>query len=92
MNNPYAIIQTVLVTEKATDMAEHNRYAMRVAPTATKTQIRIAVEQIFNVKVAKVNTLNLLGKKKRLRTARYGRRPSWKKALVTLKEGKIEII
>ncbi|OPZ28924.1 MAG: 50S ribosomal protein L23 [Lentisphaerae bacterium ADurb.BinA184] len=92
MNNPYAVIQTVLVTERATDMAERNCYAMRVAPGATKTQIRQAVEAIFNVKVARVNTLNQLGKKKRQRTARYGRRPNWKKAMVTLREGKIEII
>lgn len=93
MNNPYAIIQTVLITEKATDLAdEHNQYAFKVAKTANKLQIRQAVEAIFDVKVAAVNTMNRQGKRKRLRFARYGHRPAWKKAVVTLSEGSIEIL
>ena len=93
MKNPFAVVQTVLVTEKATELADdHNQYTFKVDRKATKPQIRRAVEEIFDVKVASVNVLNVLGKRKRLRTAKLGRRSDWKKAVVTLSEGTIDIL
>jgi large subunit ribosomal protein L23 len=94
MSNPYAIIRTVLVTEKATELADdHNKYVFKVDPKADKRAIRGAVEAIFDgVKVASVNVMNIRGKPKRLRSARYGRRSDWRKAVVTLSEGSIEVL
>jgi large subunit ribosomal protein L23 len=93
MNEPHDIIQTVRLTEKATLLAEkENKYVFRVAPHANKIQIRQAIEKLFKKKVLAVNTCNYAGKKKRERTASFGRKPHWKKAIVTLKEGdKIEL-
>jgi large subunit ribosomal protein L23 len=93
MKDPYQIIQTILVTEKGTHLQEAlNQYAFKVARGANKIEIRQAVEKLFNVKVAGVNVMNRQGKRKRVRSARVGKRPDWKKAIVTLKEGKISII
>jgi large subunit ribosomal protein L23 len=80
------LIKKPLVTEKTTKMMEENKYCFLVDPKANKTQIRQAVEQIFNVKVKAVNTLNLLGKVKKM-GRHEGRRPSWKRAIVTLEKG-----
>jgi large subunit ribosomal protein L23 len=93
MNEPYDIIDTVRLTEKATLLAEReNKYVFRVRPTATKTQIKLAIEKLFKKSVVAVNTCNYAGKKKRERTASFGRKADWKKAIVTLKEGdKIEL-
>jgi len=93
MHEPYDIIDTVRLTEKATLLGEkHNQYVFRVAPHANKLQIKYAIEKLFGKKVANVNTCNYAGKKRRQRTAAYGRTASWKKAIVTLKEGeKIEL-
>lgn len=93
MNEPYDIIDTVRLTEKATLLAEkENKYVFRVRPTATKTQIKQAIEKLFKKSVVAVNTANYAGKKKRERTASFGRKADWKKAIVTLKEGdKIEL-
>lgn len=92
MDNPYAVIQTVLVTEKATEMADElNKYSFKVHPKARKPEIRKAVEDIFDVKVSSVNVANYLGKRKRLRSPRFGKRSDWKKAVVTLSRGTIEI-
>jgi large subunit ribosomal protein L23 len=88
MNEPYDIIDTVRLTEKATLLAEReNKYVFRVRPTANKTQIKHAIEKLFKKTVLAVNTCNYAGKKKRERTASFGRKPHWKKAIVTLKEG-----
>lgn len=88
-------IKRIQVTEKGTAIAEKGKqakYLLRVDPRANKLQIKQAAEQFFNVKVVKVNTMNYLGKKKRLRTQRYGKTSDWKRAIVTLKEGsKIEM-
>jgi len=92
MRNPYQIVQTVLVTEKGTELAELSQYSFRVAKDANKIEIKIAVEALFDVKVASVNTLNRKGKRKRMRTSRYGSRPDWKKAVVTLSQGEIDIL
>jgi large subunit ribosomal protein L23 len=72
-------------------MEEANCYTFEVHKSASKTQIGQAVEAIFNVKVVKVNTMNVAGKPRRVRYS-TGKTKNWKKALVTLKEGdKIEI-
>ena len=82
----YDIIKRPVITEQSMDETEFKKYTFEVAKDANKIQIAKAVEEIFGVKVAKVNTLNMQGKEKR--TGRYpaGRRPSWKKAMVTLTE------
>ena len=92
--NPYDVVYTVLITERGTTLSEkYNKYLLKVNPAGNKIQIREAVEAIFpEVKVSKVNVMNMLGKKKRMRSARVGKRPDWKKAIVTLSEGHIELI
>lgn len=86
--NPYQIIKTVKLTEKATRLSEkHNQYIMVVDRKATKPQIRQAVEALFKVKVTAVRTLNVRGKVRRRLTSHPGRTSDWKKAIVTLKEG-----
>jgi large subunit ribosomal protein L23 len=82
----YDVILSPLVTEKATTMSQHNQVVFRVARTASKPQIKEAVEKLFNVKVAGVNTLILKGKAKGFR-GRAGMRSDVKKAIVTLAEG-----
>ncbi len=76
------------MTEKATGLTEkHGKYVFVVAPDATKIEIKNAVETVFKKKVKSVNTINVLGKKKRERRADFGKKPDWKKAVVTLQEG-----
>ncbi len=93
MKDPYQVVKTVRVTEKATDLsAKHNQYVLAVDKRSNKVDIRHAVQKLFKVKVLAVNTLRVRGKARRERTLQFGRTPSWKKAIVTLKEGdKIEI-
>lgn len=88
MINPrlYDVIVSPVITEKATFASEHNQVIFRIAPTATKPQVKEAVEKLFNVKVKAVNTLNQKGKLKRFR-GRLGRQSDVKKAIVTLEEG-----
>jgi large subunit ribosomal protein L23 len=84
----FEIIKTVRLTEKGTRQAEaYNQYTVVADPRANKTQIRAAVQELFKVKVTKVNTLNVRGKARRQRTAQAGKASNWKKAIVTLKEG-----
>jgi len=92
MNEPYDIIETVCLPEKATLLSENeNKYGFRVRPHANKTQIKKAIEVLFKKTVLAVNTCNYAGKKKRERTAAFGHQADWKKAIVTLKKGdKIE--
>ena len=81
------ILLRPVVTEKATFLPDGaNQVAFFVHPDANKIEIKKAVEEIFGVKVAKVNTLNMYGKEKRMGRYPAGRRPSWKKAMVTLTE------
>jgi len=88
MKNPGIIIEKLQLTEKASHLAEtKNKYFFRVNPAANKMEIKRAVEDMFKVSVAAVNTMRYLGKKKRERTARYGKKSDWKRAVVTLKEG-----
>jgi large subunit ribosomal protein L23 len=86
--NVFNIIKTVRLTEKGTRQNEkYNQYTIVADRLATKPQIRQAVEELFKVKVARVNTLNVRGKDRRQRTIQAGKAPDWKKAIVTLKEG-----
>ncbi len=86
--NTFEIIKTVRLTEKGTRQAEnYNQYTVVADPRANKTQIRQAVQDLFKVKVTKINTLNVRGKFRRQRTTQAGQAPNWKKAIVTLKEG-----
>jgi large subunit ribosomal protein L23 len=82
----YDVIVSPVITEKATNMSEHNKVVFRVNPDATKPQIKEAVERLFDVKVKSVNTLVTKGKVKVFR-GRRGQRSDVKKAVVTLEEG-----
>ena len=81
------IIKKPLVTERSTSQRTlENKYSFKVAKNASKIQIGKAIERLFNVKVLKVHTMTVKGKKRRM--GRYeGIRPDWKKAIVTLKKG-----
>jgi large subunit ribosomal protein L23 len=86
--NSFEIIKTVRLTEKGTRQGDSfNQYTIVADRRATKPQIRQAVQELFKVKVVKVNTLSVRGKARRQRTAQAGKAPDWKKAIVTLKEG-----
>jgi large subunit ribosomal protein L23 len=82
----YDVILAPVITEKATMASEHGQVIFRVRPSATKPQIREAVERLFNVKVKAVNTLNRAGKHKRFRGI-PGKQKDIKKAIVTLEDG-----
>ena len=85
------VIRHLMRTEKGTVQLPLRKYFFAVEKNATKRQIKQAVEELFKVKVSRVNTEILAGKPRRLR-ATWGYRPSWKKAVVTLAEGsKIEV-
>jgi len=85
--DPHDVIIRALVSEKGTRMREKgNKFIFRVRPDANKVEIKRAVEAIFDVTVEAVRTQNLQGKLKRV-SLNSGRRPSWKKAIVTLKPG-----
>ncbi len=82
----YDTILGPVITEKATRISEYNQVAFRVPLSATKPEIKAAVEGLFSVKVRAVNTLRVRGKTKRFR-GQLGQRSDWKKAMVTLAEG-----
>jgi large subunit ribosomal protein L23 len=87
MKDTQRVIRRPMVTEKSTRQKEESRqYVFEVHRDANKIEIQSAVERLFKVKVLQVRTSNVLGKVKRL-GRRYGKRPDWKKAIVTLKEG-----
>ncbi|MCX7572302.1 50S ribosomal protein L23 [Tumebacillus sp. DT12] len=83
MKNPRDIIKRPVITERSTDLMEENKFAFEVELKANKTEIKAAIEEIFGVKVAKVNTLRVPSKKKRVGKF-VGRTSEWKKAVVTL--------
>lgn len=86
--NSFEVIKTVRLTEKGTRQGEkYNQYTVVADRRANKTQIRQAVQELFKVKVTRVNTLNVRGKAQRKRTIQAGNKPDWKKAIVTLKDG-----
>jgi large subunit ribosomal protein L23 len=87
MKEAQKIIRRPLITEKSTRQKEESRqYIFEVQRDANKIEIQSAVERLFKVKVLQVRNSNVLGKVKRL-GRRYGKRPDWKKAIITLKEG-----
>lgn len=87
--NPRDIILRPIVTEKSSILTEEGKYTFEVDPRANKTQIKIAIEKIFGVKVAKVATMRRTGKVYRTRDG-IGRRKDSKRAIVTLREGTID--
>lgn len=87
--NSYDLLRRPIITERSMEVVtdregnEIKKYTFEVPRSVNKLEVKAAVEEVFGVKVAKVNTMNMLGKVKRM--GRYeGRRPSWKKAIVTL--------
>ena len=82
----WTIIKRPIVTEKSNRLMEQNKYCFAVDPKVNKHQIKQAVEEIFKVKVVAVNTMRMQGKIKRLGRSE-GKRPDWKKAVVTLAPG-----
>jgi large subunit ribosomal protein L23 len=88
VKNARDVIIAPVVSEKSYALMEGQVYTFKVHPSASKPEIRDAVQEIFGVRVAKVNTLNRPGKRKRnRRTFTWGRRPDTKRAIVTLAEG-----
>ena len=88
--DPRDIIIRPIVTEKSYRLEDEGKYVFVVAPSANKTQIKIAIEQIFDVKVDSVNTMNRKGKTRRTRDG-IGKRKDIKRAIVSLREGSIEL-
>ena len=84
--DPRDIILAPVISEKSYALLDENVYTFVVHPDSNKTQIKIAVEKVFNVKVTSVNTLNRQGKRKRTRIG-YGKRNDTKRAVVSLAEG-----
>ena len=84
--NAYDIIKRPVITEKSMALTQDRKYTFLVSKSANKIEIGKAVEEIFGVKVSKVNTINMEGKMKRTGPFPAGRRPSYKKAIVTLTE------
>ena len=86
MNDYRDVLISPVVSEKSYGMLDENKYTFLVAPTANKTEIKIAVEKIFGVKVLSVNTLNRQGKRKRTRIG-FGKRNDTKRAIVSVAAG-----
>ena len=84
--NPRDIILKPIVSEKSYGLLDENKYTFIVDPRANKTEIKIAVEAIFNVKVTGVNTINRQGKRRRTRYG-FGKKADTKRAIITLAEG-----
>ncbi len=84
--DPRDILLAPVVSEKSYGLLDENKYTFLVHPEANKTEIKIAVEKVFGVKVKNVNTLNRQGKRKRTRFG-YGKRKDTKRAIVTVAEG-----
>jgi large subunit ribosomal protein L23 len=92
MKNLFGIIKSPHLTEKADSLQEGSgQVVIKVNPDANKVEIKNAVEKLFNVKVGKVRTTMMHGKQKRV-GRHFGRTPDWKKAIVTLSEGKINFL
>lgn len=88
--NPRDVVIAPVVSEKSYGLIDEGKYTFLVDPRSNKTEIKQAVEAIFSVKVDSINTLNRAGKRKRTRFG-WGTRKSTKRAVVTLKEGTIDI-
>ena len=90
MKTGYDVIISPIITENTMDMAADKKYAFKVAKDSNKTEVRKALEEIFGVDVAKVNVMNVSGKRKRLGRT-FGTTSSYKKAIVTLTPDSKEI-
>ncbi len=88
--DPRDVIIKPIVSEKSYNLIDNGKYTFEVDPTSNKTEIKQAVEAIFNVKVASVNTLNRVGKTRRTKFG-LGKRKDTKRAIITLKSGSIDI-
>ena len=86
MKNIYDIIRRPVITEQSMEAVADKKYVFMVDVDANKTEIKAAIEQIFGVKVAKINTVRMQGKAKRTGAYPMGKRPEYKKAIVTLTE------
>lgn len=87
MKSVYDVLRNPLITEKSAILqADQNKYIFKVAKDANKIEVKQAVEKIYDVKVTKVNLMNVRGKLKRVRRD-YGKTAAWKKAIITLKAG-----
>jgi large subunit ribosomal protein L23 len=83
----YNVLKRPLITERTNELRDaHNQYAFEVNIEANKVQIRHAIEDLFGVRVTAVRTVTIAGKVKRFRRG-FGKRPNWKKAIVTLRDG-----
>ena len=92
MNNMYGIIKGPCLTEKGNQLQEnYGKVVIKVDTKANKKEIKEAVEQFFNVKVSNVRTVKVYGKHKRV-GKHFGRTSDWKKAYITLSEGKIDFL
>ena len=93
MQNAFDVIIAPIVTEKCNALIQDKKYTFKVRRDAGTIEIGRAIEELFKVKVKSVNVMNYQGKAKRVgRSPKMGRRADWKKAVVTLSEGSIEII
>jgi large subunit ribosomal protein L23 len=88
--DPRDVILAPVVSEKSYSLIDDGKYTFVVDPRSNKTEIKLAIEKIFNVKVGSVNTLNRTGKKQRTKFG-IGKRKDTKRAIVTLKSGTIDI-
>lgn len=88
--DPRDVILAPVVSEKSYNLIDQGKYTFEVDPRSNKTEIKLAIEKIFNVKVASINTLNKKGKTRRTRFG-LGKRKDTKRAIVTLKSGSIDI-
>lgn len=84
--DPRDILIAPVISEKSYSLLDENKYTFLVRPSANKTEIKIAVEKVFDVKVRRVNTLNRTGKRRRTRYG-WGQRPDTKRAVVTVADG-----
>ncbi len=85
-DNPRDILFRPVISEKSYGLLDEGKYTFIVAPDANKTQVRLAVEEVFGVKVTGVNTANRRGKRRRTKVG-WGKRPDTKRAIVTLAAG-----
>ncbi|WP_299167065.1 50S ribosomal protein L23 [uncultured Arthrobacter sp.] len=88
--DPRDVVIAPVVSEKSYGLIDEGKYTFLVDPRSNKTEIKLAVEKIFSVKVDSINTINRAGKRKRTRFG-WGQRKDTKRAIVTLKEGTIDI-
>jgi len=90
IKDPRDVVLAPVVSEKSYGLIDEGKYTFLVDPRSNKTEIKLAVEKIFSVKVESINTINRAGKLKRTKFG-WGQRKSTKRAIVTLKEGTIDI-